>query len=63
MGVSRVYTAHPDEFSGYTTSVIGNKSLEWLEEIAPSGRPFAVRFENWRKKEEMKRQEINVLNE
>lgn len=30
------------EFAGYTTSLIANKSIAWLHEIAPAGRPFFV---------------------
>lgn len=30
------------EFAGYTTSVIANKSIEWLHAIAPLGNPFSL---------------------
>lgn len=37
-----VYIGHPGEYAGYTTAIIGNKSLEWLQHVAPSGQPFAM---------------------
>ena len=40
--IHRVYKAHPGEFAGYTTSVVGNLSIEWINNIAPSQAPFAV---------------------
>lgn len=30
------------EFAGYTTSVIANKSIEWLKTVAPLGKPWVV---------------------
>ena len=30
------------EFAGYTTSVIANKSIEWVRQVAPLGKPFMV---------------------
>jgi len=30
------------EYSGYTTSIIANKSIEWVRQVAPLGKPFMV---------------------
>ena len=30
------------EYAGYTTSIIANKSIEWVKHVAPLGKPFMV---------------------
>ena len=31
-------------FAGYGTSVIGNKTIEWMKAVVGKGRPFAIYF-------------------
>ena len=34
------YHCNTNEFAGYSTSVIGNKSIEWIKSAAQTGNPF-----------------------
>ena len=41
--VNGTYKANTNgEYAGYVTSVIANKSIEWVRQVAPLGKPFIV---------------------